>query len=174
MSDTIAALFVLAAAGLGVLSSVLGVLLKAEREKRQELARQVYENKRTAYERFTEVINRLTSQTAAKSQTTADGEKLIDELVANRKEIWNYGSPEVLRAYSEFFQLGGAHFDEGKNVAPILIARLILAMRIDMGLSNKGVDELDVLRTFLKDIDSPYKQAVKDTADYLKTLQRVS
>ncbi len=57
-----------------------------------------------------------------------------------------YGSPKVVRAFSQF--KGGS--TDKLNVIK-LVGRLLLSMREDIGLSNSGLDELNIHQIYVTD-----------------------
>jgi hypothetical protein len=83
----------------GLLATVLGILLKAEFDKRMSLQQQVAENKRKAYAKFSELTNALMVAILSKNsdKEITQVAKRFSEL---RQEIWQYGSDDVVRAYA--------------------------------------------------------------------------
>lgn len=73
----------------GLLATVLGILLKAESDKRMSLQQQVAEDKRKAYAKFNESINDL--MTSALSEDPAkQSERVAKQLADLRQEIWQH------------------------------------------------------------------------------------
>ncbi len=170
------------AGGLGVLAAVatgaaaiLGIRLRTEADTRRALEQQVYENKRVAYSGFHGFINDILAQ-ARRDETPSQSDKRLKELVRRlfeiRKEIWTYGSPDVVRAYSAFNQYS-VNVQERSLGGIVLVVDLILTMRTDMGLSNKGLSRLDVLRMFINDVDDKYREAVIEADTFLRNLAAV-
>ncbi|MFF2323435.1 hypothetical protein ACFVTJ_20480 [Agrobacterium sp. NPDC058088] len=62
------------------------------------------------------------------------------------KGVLFYGSPKVVRAFSQF-KVGSAD----KLDVMKLVGRLLLSMREDIGLSNSGLDELNIHQIYVTD-----------------------
>ena len=153
VSDILALLF-------GLLATILGVLLKAESDKRMSLQQQVAEDKRKAYAKFNELINDLMA--AARSKDPAkQSERVAKQLADLRQEIWQFGSDDVVQAYAVWNQsaytlLSG---EQNSKAALVLMADVIVKMRQDMGLSKKGgIKPIDILRIFVTDIENTYDE----------------
>lgn len=156
---------------LGLLSTLLAAALANEFRRRQQLEQQLFEKKREAYSSFNEIVNTLLgqarvgegSQLAQQEDALAE---LLRALMETRQRLWTFGSSEVIRAYSDFQQVSFRQQGEDHAIV-VLMADLILAMRKDMGLSNKGITALDVMRMFLRDADETYDTA-RSAADKFK------
>ena len=79
----------------------------------------------------------------------------MKEFFANfTKKITLWGSPELLKAWIEvrkvsLEQSGGTATEE----MIVVMEEFLLAIRADVGHSNKGLKKRDILRTFINDID---------------------
>lgn len=61
-----------------------------------------------------------------------------------------YGSPNVLLAIAQWKTESASNSSD--RMAPIkAVGRIILAMRLDIGLSNRGLDELNIHQVYVKD-----------------------
>lgn len=149
---------------LGLATTVLGILLKAEYDKRIALQQQVEEKKREAYAKFNETINDFL--TAANQKDSSKGMDIVaKQLIKMRQGIWQYGSGEVVKAYSIWSQcMFAAKTDDKLSAASlVLMADLIVKMRKDLGLSKpKPLNSLDILRVFTTDADSRYDELAND------------
>ena len=176
-AETLATLLGFLSAALVATTGILAVRLRTEAEKRQDLAHQVYENKRSAYGTFHGVINEVLASATLKNVDLTDPEQLrrvAETLMEVKKEIWTYGSPAVVKAYTAFnqYSVGVDKGIVGKNGLLVLLADLILAMRDDMGLSNKGLTALHILRMFINDIDDKYQEAAEQAERFQRELDR--
>ncbi|RPH73927.1 hypothetical protein EHM76_04605 [bacterium] len=142
----------------GLATTVLGILLKAEYDKRVNLQQQLAERKRSAYAAFNESINDFVL--SSKSQPK-DIHRIAKQLMELRQGIWQYGSDEVVKAYALWQQCVFAGNDENKlsGASLVLMADFIVKMRVDLGLSKKNsLSSLDILRIFITDVESRYDE----------------
>lgn len=176
-AETLAAVFAFVSAILVAAIGVLGVLLRNEAAKREQLTQQVYENKRNAYGIFHSVMNEVLASTTLGDVDLTDPnqlQRIAKTLMEVKKETWTYGSPNVVKAYTAFnqYSVGVGKGIVGKEGLMVLLADLILAMRDDMGLSNKGLTALDILRLFINDIDDKYDEAAQQAETFRRELDR--
>ena len=76
-----------------------------------------------------------------------------------------WGSDDVVREFVAFQKeaMAQADTEEGVRLASLLaLERLMLAMRRDLGHKNKGLNEGDLLRTFINDWDVVTSSALRD------------
>jgi hypothetical protein len=142
----------------GLATTVLGILFKAEYDKRMALQQQLAELRRSAYSAFNESINEfmLSSKNPPK-----DIQKSARQLMGLRQGIWQYGSDSVVKAYTLWQQCVFAGSDENKlaGASLVLLADFIVKMRVDLGLSKKdSLSSLDILRIFVTDADMRYDE----------------
>lgn len=122
-----------------LLTLVVGYLIKAGIDKRQEFITRNAEIKRAAYMQMTELILDLFSQEKLGKVEDKDMVKRLNSF--NTKCIL-YGSPEVVNAYGDMMQAlyGMADaIDTKQNF--VNITKLFKAMRSDIGLSNIGLGD---------------------------------
>ncbi len=153
----------------GLIATVLGIWLKSEVEKRQTLQQQVAEGKRTAYVKFNELISDLMASTQARDPDK-EVARVAKRLADIRQAIWQYGSDEVVKAYSAWNQCTYESPTEQQESIPslVLMAEVIIKIREDLGLSKKGsIKPIDILRIFIIDIDAAYSTH-KIAADLFK------
>jgi hypothetical protein len=142
----------------GLATTILGILLKAEYDKRVTLQQQLAELRRSAYSAFNESINEF--MLASKSPAR-DIQRTAKQLMGLRQGIWQYGSDEVVKAYTLWQQCVFAGSDENKlsSASLVLLSDFIVKMRIDLGLSKKdSLSSLDILRIFVTDVESRYDE----------------
>ena len=90
-----------------------------------------------------------------RSPSAVVGPDVIDYLAQFTREVILWGSDGVLREYSQFMQAargveGMAHGQE----AVFSFEKSLLEMRKDLGHTNRGIKQGDILRLFVTDIDS--------------------
>lgn len=74
-------------------------------------------------------------------------------------ELIIWGSPPMLRAYGEFRSAGNDP-DRSDPRRPLFVFEsLLLAIREDLGHSNDGLEQGDLLRLFITDFDQYFKRA---------------
>lgn len=74
-------------------------------------------------------------------------QELIDYLLNFKSEILLWGSPKVIKAQLNFEKISKS----GGNDIFIAMNNLYRAIREDIGLSNSGLDNLELVKIFLKD-----------------------
>lgn len=142
----------------GIATTLLSILLKAEYDKRTILQQQVDDRKRDAYSKFNQIINDFI-RVINKKDEKIDYKKIVDSLMQHQKEIWQYGSDEVVKAYYvwENCMWSSSEMNDLSSVSILFLADLILKMRRDLRLSTKrSLTALDILRIFVKDIEDKY------------------
>lgn len=156
----------------GLAAAVLGILLKAEFDKRMTLQQQVAEDRRKAYAKFNALINDLMTATRSKNPVK-QSERVAKQLADLRQEIWQFGSDDVVRAYAVWNQSAYAllNGEQDSIAALVLMADVIVKMRQDMGLSKKnGIKPIDILRIFITDIEDTYNEHAAAAAKFRKEL----
>jgi len=150
------------------------IQLQDEQGRTRELEEQLFEKKREAYSLVNEYLTKVLAwaKISEKSRSTKRTEKLKGEIAAGlieaRQRVWTFGSPKVISAYSALQQVTSR--PQG-NAVVVLAAELILAMREDMGLSNDGMTALDILRTFVTDVDETYDEARAAAEEFKQKLR---
>lgn len=133
----------------GVLISILTI--KAQK-KRQEIEDEQHQRKIEIYQPFLEVIARLTSDRNPYISTNPPmtRKELNEFMVRFKKDIVLWGSPSVIKAQIVF------EAAINSEVSVFLAAdKLYLAIRSDIGLSNKGLTKHQLIHMYLKDIRLP-------------------
>lgn len=140
----------------GLATTILGILLKAEYDKRVSLQQQLAELRRSAYSAFNESINVFM---LSSKKSPNEIQKTARQLMDIRQGIWQYGSDDVIKAYTLWQQCVFAGSDENKlsSASLVLLADFIVKMRVDLGLSKKTtLSSLDILRIFITDVETSY------------------
>ena len=155
---------------LGIITTILGVMLKAEYDKRVNLQQQLSEQKRRAYSTYSESINTVI-QSSKEGSSTKKIDLVAKKMAEQRQEIWQYGSDEVVKAYASWLQcLFSVNENERFSKAPlVLMADVIVKMRRDLGISKgKSLNTLDILRIFLTDVEKNYDEMVTSASEWKK------
>lgn len=101
------------------------------------------------YEKYLKTVQAIMSGTNDNvSMEAPSNQELVDYLVKFKTEIMLWGSPEVIKMQLEFqrvSQKGGNIFNAVNN--------LHRAIRTDIGLSNKGLNKLELVKMYLSDPD---------------------
>jgi hypothetical protein len=79
---------------------------------------------------------------------TPQGQPLLNRIEKFQNGILLWGSPRVLRAYLSFRRVSGGHHSSQQLFASV--EELYLAMRDDLGLSNEGLSDKELVRLYLK------------------------
>ncbi|MFT5726564.1 MAG: hypothetical protein ACI8PB_000685 [Desulforhopalus sp.] len=136
---------------IGAMSTVIVGVIAVVWTQRQIKIREIEETHRPKkvelYQTFIKVVTSLIA--GANENLSAKGmseQELIDTLFEFKKDLLLWGSPKVIKALLKFDSESGSG---GKVVEAI--DSLYKAIREDIGLSNKGLDNLELPKLFLKD-----------------------
>lgn len=138
-----------------VTTGLITWFLKDKSEKLKLQREKLIEEKRTNYEKILEPIIR-----------TFAGAKNKNELVKAIKQVQSFdykktsfqlmlfGSDEVVNAYNDYFQYLYKN-DNEKNPVEMLnaLGRIVLEIRKDLGNDKTALNEFDMLRFMITDID---------------------
>lgn len=141
----------ISAAIVGAMATVFVGLTAVIITQRQTKIREVEEAHRTKkveiYEKFLQMISSLLAgqndETSIKAPTE---QNLVDYLVEFKTEILLWGSPEVIKCQLEFEDMTRKNGD-----LFLAVNNLYKAIRKDIGLSNKGLNNLELVKMYLKD-----------------------
>ncbi len=145
---------------LPVLGAGIGYLIKSNVEKRRQLLEPVNQERRELYQQFVDLIIDIFKGTKTGKQT--EEQDLLTQLYTFYKKYILYASPEVIIAFSDYFQYLYKVNGEVTNDFKIHFQKLthIMAeMRKDLGLSNKklGNNGEKLFRALITDFDSMMK-----------------
>lgn len=130
-----------------VTAGVVAVIITQKQTKIREIEDAHREKKVEIYDKFLKIIIRLlkASNENIKGEPISEQE-LIELLVDFKREILLWGSPQVIKAQLHYEAVAG-------NTQQMFHAvdSLYRAIREDIGLSNKGLQPLDLFKLFLKD-----------------------
>lgn len=142
--------------------SAFGALLIAlagrSLERRTQAIREQQQRRIPVYEEFVKGIFKGMQLGVPKDNRKEDfdAEQFLATATNFTQKVLVWGSPEVLQAWVEFRYEGsreGVAKDEyGQNLL-LLMEEFFMAMRKDLGLSNRGVSDGDLLKLFINDLD---------------------
>ncbi len=128
---------------------IAAVIITQRQIKLREIEEAHREKKVEIYQKFLGTITSLIAgqneQVTIKAPTE---QELIDYLVEFKTEILLWGSPKVIKSQLEFERISGS----GGDVF-MAVNNLYKAIREDIGLSNAGLNNLELVKIFLKDPD---------------------
>lgn len=130
-----------------VLVSVGGALYTQAQNKKREISEAHRERKVELYKEFLDVVLRIMSrQNENLSIEPIPEQELIDFLARFKTSVLLWGSPKVIKAQLSFE-------DASRNGGNVLIAvdQLYLAIREDIGLSNSGLNNHELVKMYLSD-----------------------
>jgi len=146
---------------LSLLGAGIGYLVKHFIEKRKELLSEVNRERRELYQKFVNLTIEILKST--KSDNKYDLVGALGELFEFFKKYILYASPNVINRFSDYFQYlyyidqnptqknTGVHFRK--------LTSIMIAMRKDLGLNNKGLgkDGIYIMRALISDFDEIIK-----------------
>ncbi|MGF1845333.1 hypothetical protein L4C39_19505 [Vibrio clamense] len=101
------------------------------------------------YEKYLETIQAMMSGANENVSIEApSNQELVDYLVKFKSEIILWGSPEVIKMQLEFQRVS----QNGGNIF-IAVNNIHKAIRADIGLSNKGLNKLELVKMYLANPD---------------------
>jgi len=132
------------------------VLITQNRIKKRELAEAHREKKIELYNRFNDMIFKLFAGTSKKIQGKEPKEQeLIAFMFKFKKDLMFRASPKVIRTVLKFENSSNT---PGKETSVLRrVDDIYRAMREDIGLSNFGLDGLELIQIFLSDKSEKWK-----------------
>jgi len=137
----------------GAMTTIFVGLFAVIITQRQIKSREVAEAHRTKkieiYERFLEIANStILGASKDSSQEPIPQEKLVEHLFKYKTELILWGSPKVINSQLEFQKIVNINGDVFSA-----LNNLYKAIREDIGLSNKGLNNLQLVKMYLSDPD---------------------
>ena len=130
-----------------VLVSVGGALYTQAQIKKREIAEAHRERKVALYKEFLDVVLRIMAKENKNLSLEPISEQdLIKFLAEFKTSIILWGSPKVIKAQLNFEAISGS----GGNVL-VAVDKLYLAIRDDIGLSNSGLNNHELVKMYLSD-----------------------
>lgn len=141
------------AASATVIVSIISVLVAKRLEHKSLLAKEHRDKKTPSYEDMVKFIIRLVFADKLGLKPLTDQE-MIEKMASFTENLVVWGSDEVVKSWVAFRMNSIAN--AGKTNSGILfeVEELLLAIRKDLGHSNKGLVKGKILSTFINDIDT--------------------
>lgn len=139
----------------------IGFLIRHSIEKKKELTSEITKERREIYQQFVNLIIGLWSDSKSGKKSNSN---LTQKLYEFYKKYVLYASPEVIIAFSDYFQfmydtnkVENGEFDTKNHL--IKLTNIMAEMRKDLGLSNKNLGENGemLLRAMFTDYDKIIK-----------------
>lgn len=136
----------------------IGYLIKSNIEKKKKLTDELTKERREMYQQYVNLIIDIFANTKLTKNKPNNN---LESLYGFYKKYILYASPNVIQAFSDFFQFAYKSketLDATKNIS--LVTRIMLEMRKDIGLNNKGLGENGemLMRALITDFDEVYKK----------------
>lgn len=130
-----------------VTAGIVVVMITQKQTKIREIEEAHREKKVEIYDKFLTIIIRVLkgANENIKCEPISEQE-LIELLVEYKREILLWGSPQVIKAQLHYEAVAGNTY-----LMFHAIDNLYRAIREDIGLSNKGLQPLELFKLFLKD-----------------------
>jgi len=133
-----------------IFAGLTAVIITQRQIKIREIQEAHREKKVEIYNNF---ITAATTMVAAENKSLdiepLSEKELIKVMFNFKKEILLWGSPEVIKALLKF----QTHSHEGSSLILFAVNDIYRAMRKDIGLSNSGLDNNELIKLFLIDSD---------------------
>ncbi|MHB8149624.1 MAG: hypothetical protein ACYDIB_05640 [Desulfobulbia bacterium] len=132
-----------------ILVGVSAVLLSQAHERKRAAEEAHRLRKVEIYQGFIDMVSRLIGATNENlSVKEPDPQELVQYLFKFKSDILLWGSPKVIRAQIEFETVSGSG-----NTKKVFSAvnSLYLAIRDDIGLSNSGLSNLELVKLYLNE-----------------------
>jgi len=131
-----------------IFAGLAAVIITQRQIKLREIQEAHREKKIEIYSSF---ITTATTMVAAQNKslgiTPLSEQELVQKMFDYKKEILLWGSPEVIKAQLEFERLA----EKGSNLILIGVNNIYKAMRNDIGLSNSGLNNNELIKLFIID-----------------------
>lgn len=148
-----------------VLVSVAGALYTQAQIQKREIAEAHRERKVALYKGFLDVVLRIMAKENKNlSLTPISDQELVNFLAEFKTSVILWGSPKVIKAQLNFEAVSGS----GGNVL-LAVDKLYLAIRDDIGLSNSGLNNHELVKMYLRDPSELDRASASN-----KSLQRTS
>ena len=142
-----------AATIIGTMITAFVALVSAILTQRLIKLREIEEaHRQKKVEMYQNIIQIITSVLAGQNEQVSieapTEQELIDKLFKYKSDVLLWGSPKVIKSQLEWDQLSSKDGD-----IFTIVNNLYKAIREDMGLSNSGLNNLELIKLFLKDPD---------------------
>ena len=140
----------LAAGIVTIVTAILVPFISKRQDRKAAVQAQLREKKLPVYEEMVGFIYSIVTATVVGKPLTK--EEIQEKTLNISKQLTIWGANDILIAFAEFKKSGDTTEAESVKILE-RVADLLLAVRRDLGYSNKGVDRKTVLRQFVLDID---------------------
>ena len=131
-----------------VFVGLAAVIITQKQTKLREIEEAHRKKKVEIYQKFlTTVISLIAGENEKVTMKAPTEQELIDYLVGFKTDILLWGSPKVIKSQLDFEATSAAGGDVLKAVD-----KIYQAIREDIGLSNKGLNNFELIKLFLKDL----------------------
>lgn len=124
-------------------------------ELQKEFDSRFNEQKWATYQQFADILYEVLDKSSSK-RLDNDMPKVIQRLRKFLSQLWIVGSDEVVKAVSEWFIYSNQQVKEEGNAGAeglVKLMNIIIVMRKDLGYSSSELSPVDLLRTFINDLD---------------------
>jgi hypothetical protein len=135
-----------------LVGGLIGFFVKYILEKNKELASENNKIKRTIYKKFTSIVFDLFN-----NEIKVTNKDLKTNLSDFYKDYVLYSSPKVIKVFGDYMQY---LYKSGDNinikVSMQKLSKIIVAMRRELGLSNRGLGKngIYIFKAYFKDFDA--------------------
>lgn len=145
---------------LPLLGAGIGFLIKHSIEKKKEINNELTRQRRENYQQYVNLVIDLLAGT--KTNKKKSNTNMLTEIYEFYKKYVLYASPNVIKAFSDYFQFIYNVDENEPNYAKNsleLITKIMFEMRKDIGLNNKGLGKNGemLLRALINDYDTIWK-----------------
>lgn len=100
-------------------------------------------------------------------------QEFINTLKETKDDLILWGSDEIIKVYCDFEKsLPNENSSEIAKTAGIInFGKFLLSIRKDLGHSNTGIDEYDLISVFVQDIDN-YRKIKPQIDEFLKSIKQ--
>lgn len=141
---------------LPILGALIGYFLKHNIDQKRELTSEIAKERRGIYQQYVNLMIGVFAN--SKTNKKNNQENVVIELYEFYKKYVLYASPDVIKAFSDYFQLiyhqdTKIGFDTKLNL--LHMTKIMAEMRKDLGLKNKGLGKNGevLMRAILRDYD---------------------
>jgi hypothetical protein len=131
--------------------------LRADLQK--EFESRFNERKWEAYQQFADILYEVLDTTGTKKFNN-ELPKVIRRLRKFLSQLWVVGSDDVMRTVSDWFMYSNKEPEEKDSSVEGLIKlmNILIMMRKDLGYSTSQIGPVDLLRTFINDLEKHIPQ----------------
>lgn len=130
-----------------IIGAVTAVIITQHQTKKREIEEAHRQKKTEIYKKFLEtVLGLIASKNENLTLEGPSDKELVNYLFLYKTEILLWGSPKVIKAQLEFEAISRS----GGN-SLVAVDKVYRAIRADIGLTNQGLNDLDLIKLFLTD-----------------------